>query len=164
VKYATVIGILIWVVVFLVWYIRTYPEKIPIKLPKFKFQWPRKKKIRVPGRSAPASNDFRDLVDTVESICALDRFSASDAATMVDAVKRIVEIETSSGQIWEAYALDSLETAEIICDTCKISVQKTIKKTGVKIICPKCQKWLALRNSKVMIFDPSRADLEDWEK
>lgn len=83
---------------------------------------------------------------------------------MVDAVKKIVEIETSSGQIWEAYALDSLETAEIICDMCKIPVQKTIKKTGVKIICPKCQKWLALRNSKVMIFDPSRADLEDWEK
>jgi len=79
-------------------------------------------------------------------------------------VKKLNEIEPPSGQIWEAYALDSLETANITCDECRVKVKKTVKKTGVKIQCPKCLKWLALKNSKVTIIDPSRTDLEDWEK
>jgi Zn finger protein HypA/HybF involved in hydrogenase expression len=83
---------------------------------------------------------------------------------MVHAVQKLNEIEPPSGQIWEAYALDSLETAKITCDDCRVPVAKTVKKTGVKIQCPKCLKWLALKNSKVTIIDPSRTDLEDWEK
>lgn len=83
---------------------------------------------------------------------------------MVQAVTKLLEIEPSSGQIWEAYALDSLESAEIICDDCKIPVDKIIKKTGIRIQCEKCGKWLALKNSKVTIIDPNRPDLEEWEK
>jgi hypothetical protein len=82
----------------------------------------------------------------------------------VQAVKRIMEIEPSSGQIWEAFALDSLETAQITCDDCRIPVDKIVKKTGVRIQCAKCGKWLVLKNSKVTIIDPNRPDLEDWEK
>jgi Zn finger protein HypA/HybF involved in hydrogenase expression len=83
---------------------------------------------------------------------------------MVDAVKQLMEKEPASGQIWEAYALDSLETAEIACDDCRIPVEKTVRKTGVRIQCKKCGKWLALKNSKVTIINPSRAELEEWEK
>ena len=129
-------------------------------------QWPRKKpSVRVRSKVRERSaHDYRKLVGTIESTSALDSFSASDAAAMVEAVKRLLEIESSSGQIWEAYVLDSLESAEIVCDDCRIPVEKIIKKTGVKIQCKKCGKWLALRNSKVTIIDPSRVDLEDWEK
>ena len=94
----------------------------------------------------------------------MDSFGSADAAGMVEAVKRLMEIEPSSGQIWEAYALDSLESAQISCDDCRVPVEKTVKKTGIKFQCGKCGKWLALRNSKVTIIDPSRAGLEDWEK
>ena len=84
---------------------------------------------------------------------------ASDAASLVEAVRLLTEIEPASGQIWEAYALDSLESAEIICDQCRIKVDKTVKKTGVRIQCTKCGKWLGLKNSKVTVIDPSRPDL-----
>ncbi len=164
----TVIGIGIWVIIFLVWYVRTYPEKVKSMLPArgFNIRWPRRKRTvrTVPTASSGSVKDFKSLVETVEHVCALDSFSASDAATMVQAVTRLLEIEPSSGQIWEAYALDSLESAEIICDECKIPVDKIIKKTGVRIQCEKCGKWLALKNSKVTIIDPNRPDLEEWEK
>ncbi|MGB6063289.1 MAG: hypothetical protein WBG50_00675 [Desulfomonilaceae bacterium] len=164
----TFIGIMIWVVIFAVWYCKTYPEKLKgfVRSHAINIQWPRRKpSVRVkPKVRERSTQDYRKLVGTIESICALDSFSASDAAAMVEAAKRLLEIEPSSGQIWEAYALDSLESAEIVCDECSIPVEKTIKKTGVKIQCKKCGKWLALRNSKVTIIDPSRVDLEDWEK
>jgi predicted SprT family Zn-dependent metalloprotease len=163
-----IIGIGIWVAIFLVWYARNYPEKLKNIFPvqSLKVKWPRRKKenvVRMKPRS-PRGKDFKTLVETVEKTCAHDKFMASDAASMVEAVKQLVEIEAASGQIWEAYALDSLETAEIVCDECRIPVDKIVKKTGVRIQCEKCGKWLALKNSKVTVIDPHRPDLEDWEK
>ncbi len=117
-----------------------------------------------PERPQPHTGDYKSLVEQVEFICSKERFSSSDAAAMVEAVKHLMELEPGSGQIWEAYALDSLESATITCDDCKIPVEKTVKKTGVKISCKKCGRWLALKNSKVTVLDPSRADIEDWEK
>jgi hypothetical protein len=162
------IGISIWVIIFMVWYCRTYPEKWKglVHTHALNIKWPRKKPavhVRPPVNSR-STKDFKKLVETIESTCAMDSFGSADAAGMVEAVKRLMEIEPSSGQIWEAYALDSLESAQISCDDCRIPVEKTIKKTGIKIQCGKCGKWLALRNSKVTIIDPSRAGLEDWEK
>jgi len=162
------IGITVWVIIFLVWYWRTYPEKVRSILPIHLMNFRNLRKPRVVSPKATPSprpaKEFKSLVETVESICAGDRFGSSDAATMVAAVKRIMEIEPSSGQVWEAYALDSLESAAITCDDCHIPVEKTIKKTGVRLHCSKCGKWLALKNSKVTVIDPSRPDLEDWEK
>jgi predicted RNA-binding Zn-ribbon protein involved in translation (DUF1610 family) len=162
----TLIGIGIWVIIFVVWYVRTYPEKFRGMNPLagIRLKWPRKKTATKPTLRVVPTHDFKTLVETVESICARDKFSYSDAATLVEAIKELMELEPSSGQIWEAYALDSLESAEIICDACKIPVQKTIKKTGVRFSCTKCGNWLALKNSKVTVIDPSRPDLEDWEK
>jgi hypothetical protein len=164
-----IIGIAIWVIIFLVWYVRTYPNKFKgilhdkFKKPVLRPQQ-RPNANRKPKVSARSRKDFNSLVELVENTCAKDRFLASDAASMVEGVKQLVEMEPASGQIWEAYALDSLETAEIVCDDCRIPVAKTVKKTGVKISCKKCGKWLALKNSKVTLIDPSRADLEEWEK
>ncbi|MDQ7782832.1 MAG: hypothetical protein RDU20_08130 [Desulfomonilaceae bacterium] len=163
-----IIGVGIWIIIFLVWYVRTYPEKFKGYFPKhaFKVKWPQRDTSKV-VRLKPKiqrSKDFKSLVETVEKTCAKDRIMASDAAAMVEAVKQLVEIESASGQIWEAYALDSLETAVIVCDDCRIPVDKIVKKTGVRIQCEKCGKWLALKNSKVTVIDPHRPDLEDWEK
>jgi len=164
----TLIGIAIWVGIFVVWYIRTYPDKVRTLMPfrGITLKWPARKKRNVSPvrRTAAAYGDYKSLVEQVEFICAKDSFNSSDAAAMVEAVKHLMELEPGSGQIWEAYALDSLETAAITCDDCKIPLQKTVKKTGVKIYCKKCGKWLALKNSKVTVIDPSRADIEDWEK
>lgn len=163
----TLIGIGIWVIIFVGWYVRTYPDKFRGLIPPtgIKVPWPRSKKpARKPKPGARATGDFRALVETIESVCAREKFGSSDAATMVAAVKKLLELEPSSGQIWEAYVLDSLEGAQIFCDDCRIPVKKTIKKTGVRIYCTQCGKWLALKNSKVMVIDPHRADLEDWEK
>jgi hypothetical protein len=162
----TLIGIAIWMIIFIVWCARTYPEKFKglNPLAGLQIRWPRKKTVSRQGPLVSASSDFKSLVQTVESICALDKFGSSDAATLVEAIKKLMELEPSSGQIWEAYALDSLESAEITCDECGILVKKTVKKTGVRISCSKCEKWLALKNSKVTVIDPSRRDLEDWEK
>jgi hypothetical protein len=162
-----IIGVGIWVVVFVVWYVRNYPERFQGLVPLFGVisKWRRKSKIVNP-RPMPnsgAQKDYRALVETVESICARDRIGSSDAASMVQAAQRLMEIEPSSGQIWEAYALDSLESSLITCDDCRVPVEKTVKKTGVRISCPKCGKWLALKNSKVTVIDPNRPDLEDWE-
>jgi hypothetical protein len=161
------IGIGIWIAIFLVWYYRHYPDKVKslLDIKGLNVKWPRRRKgPRLTPVTARAQKDFKSLVETIESVCARDSFGSADAATMVHAVQKLNEIEPPSGQIWEAYALDSLETAKITCDDCRVPVEKTIKKTGVKIQCPKCSKWLALKNSKVTIIDPSRADLEDWEK
>lgn len=161
------IGVGIWIVIFLIWYIRSYPEKFKasFRMQALKIRWPLvKRKGTRPKPMPSASSDFKSLVETVEGICSREKFMASDAATLAEAVKRLVEIESASGQIWEAYALDSLETAQIICDDCRIPVGKTVKKTGVRIQCPKCKKWLAMKNSKVTVIDPSRRDLEEWEK
>lgn len=166
-KLETLIGIGVWVVIFFVWYFRTYPEKlkkyVSVRGPLLK--WPRRKRSAPtkPDPSVNNSKDYKTLVETVESIAAKDRIGSSDAASMVHAVRSLMEIEPASGQIWEAYALDSLESALIVCDECRVPVEKTIKKTGVRIHCPRCQKWLALKNSKVTVIDPNRPDLEDWE-
>ncbi|MEW6347878.1 MAG: hypothetical protein AB1646_02355 [Thermodesulfobacteriota bacterium] len=160
------IGIGIWVLVFVVWYVRNYPERVRTLFGtgKLKIRWPlRKKPAARSVRAAFSGTDFKSLVETVEVICAKDKYTASDAATMVAAVKKLLVIEPPSGQIWEAYALDSLETSEIVCDDCHVEVQKMVRKTGVKIRCPKCNKWLALKNSKVTVIDPNRSDLDDWE-
>lgn len=162
------VGISIWVIIFIVWYCKTYPEKWKslVHTHAANIKWPRKKPavhVRPPVNNR-STKDFKKLVETIESTAAMDSFGSADAAGMVEAVKILMEIEPSSGQIWEAYALDSLESAQISCDDCRIPVEKTIKKTGIKIQCRKCGKWLALRNSKVTIIDPSRAGLEDWEK
>ncbi len=164
-----IIGVGIWVLIFVVWYLRTYPEKLKglrskiyaaPKSPQMKPARERRQHLRPNAQS----RRYKALVEKVEKTCAKERFFASDAASMVEAVKQLMEIEPASGQIWEAYALDSLETAEIICDDCKIPVIKLVKKTGVRIQCRKCRKWLVLKNSKVTILDPSRSDVEDWEK
>ncbi len=162
------VGISIWVIIFIVWYCKTYPEKWKslVHTHAANIKWPRKKPavhVRPPVNNR-STKDFKKLVEMIESTAAMDSFGSADAAGMVEAVKILMEIEPSSGQIWEAYALDSLESAQISCDDCRIPVEKTIKKTGIKIQCRKCGKWLALRNSKVTIIDPSRAGLEDWEK
>lgn len=162
------IGITIWVIIFVVWYWRNYPDKVKSILPVHRMNFGNLRKPRVVSPKVTpirrSAKDFKALVETVESICAKDSFGSSDAATMVAAVKQIMEIEPSSGQIWEAYVLDSLESSSITCDDCHIPVDKTIKKTGVRIHCRQCGKWLALKNSKVTVIDPSRPDLEDWEK
>ncbi|MCA1961614.1 MAG: hypothetical protein LDL33_12565 [Desulfomonile sp.] len=162
-----VIGVGVWVLIFVVWYMRTYPDRFPWlnSLKGLKFRFPRVKRptARPAAPSRPPRRDFKTLVDMVESISSRDRMSASDAASMVEAVRQLLEIEPASGQLWEALALDSLEAAVIICDECKVPVDKFVKKTGVKIQCSKCLKWLALRNSKVTVIDPKRAGLEDWE-
>jgi hypothetical protein len=162
-----IIGVGIWVVIFAVWYAKTYPEKfkglVPVHSILAKWGRTRKPVIVKPTPKASVQKDYRALVETVESICARDRIGSSDAAAMVQAAQNLMEIEPSSGQIWEAYALDSLESALITCDDCGVSVEKTVKKTGVRISCPKCGKWLALKNSKVTVIDPNRPDLEDWE-
>ena len=133
--------------------------------PGISLRWSsRKKSTPSMRRTVAAYRDYKSLVETVESICAKEQFSSSDAATMVEAVKHLMEMEPASGQIWEAYALDSLETAVITCEDCRLPVEKTVKKTGVKIYCKKCGKWLALKNSKVTVIDPGRGDFEDWEK
>jgi hypothetical protein len=168
----TIVGIAIWAIIFLVWYVKTYPEKFRrLNIARdIKGKWPRKKRsVRAqpgpgPGLRPKPKKDFKALVEAVESLSERDRMDSSDAAAMVAAVKQLMEIEPASGQLWEALALDSLETAEIICDECKVPVEKTVKKTGVKIQCKRCRRWLALRNSKVTIIDPKRADLEDWEQ
>ena len=164
----TFIGIGIWVAIFVIWYIRTYPEKVKglIPLKGISLKWPVRKKRDAPSsrKATAAYRDYKSLVEQVEFICSKEQFSSSDAAAMVEAVKHLMELEPGSGQIWEAYALDSLETAVITCDDCKIPVDKTVKKTGVKIFCKKCGKWLALKNSKVTVLDPNRADIEDWEQ
>lgn len=162
------IAIGIWVGIFLVWYVRTYPEKFGkyFKLPKLRFHWPRRPRtsLRPVKKSSSGKGNYKDLVRVVESISSQDSFQASDAAAMVEAVKSLMEIEPASGQIWEAFALDSLETADIECDDCRVPVTKTVKKTGVKIECPRCRKWLALKNSKVTVLDPHRIDIEEWER
>jgi len=137
----TLIGIAIWVAIFLIWYFRTYPEKVKGLMPRpgISLRWSsRKKSTPSMRRTVAAYRDYKSLVETVESICAKEQFSSSDAATMVEAVKHLMEMEPASGQIWEAYALDSLETAVITCDDCRLPVEKTVKKTGVKIYCKKC--------------------------
>ncbi|MFC1834138.1 hypothetical protein ACFL2Q_05315 [Thermodesulfobacteriota bacterium] len=170
---ATLIGIGIWVLIFVVWYIKTYPEMFGGGkwIPSMKFKWPRwpsrKKPVRpvaVPKSGPLRKGNYKHLVEIVESVSAKDRFSSSDAASMVEAVRELMLIEPASGQVWEAFALDALETAHIECDDCRIPVEKTVKKTGVKIHCEGCHKWLALKNSKVTVIDPTRADLEDWER
>ncbi len=162
------IGIAIWVIIFLVWYVRNYPEKFRNINPLAKIKWKmphRKRTIRPSTRASvlKSTRDFKSLVETIESISSRDRMQASDAAAMVQAVNELIAIEPASGQLWEALALDSLETAEIICDECRVPVDKMVKKTGVKIKCAKCLKWLALKNSKVTVIDPNRPDLEEWE-
>ncbi len=164
----SLIGIGIWVIIFLVWYVRTYPDRfnrfLKIKRPRWAWPFKRNPSIRpVRGVFFSRSSDFKSLVAVVERICAQDKYTASDAATLVDSIEKLLAIEPASGQIWEAYALDSLETADIFCDDCKVEVQKMVRKTGVKIRCPKCDKWLALKNSKVTVIDPHRSDLDDWE-
>lgn len=161
------IGILIWIAIGAVWYVRTYPERFGnLKLvPRFNFKWPQRKKrtrFQDVGKKA-TKHDYMKLVKTVEAISAMEKYGSSDAADMVEAVKKLMEIEPASGQVWEAFALDSLETADITCDDCKIPVDKIVRKTGVKILCTKCMKWLALKNSKVTVIDPNRPDLEEWE-
>ncbi len=161
------IGLGIWILIFIVWLVRTYPARTKqvlgfnnINVPKFK--WPKRK--NKPDRSTKVKQtNYKDLVHKVESIGAKDRFNASDAATLVEAVIKLNEIEPASGQIWEAYALDTLERASIVCDDCGTEVEKIVRKTGVRIQCSRCGKWLALRNSKVTVIDPNRPDLEEWE-
>jgi hypothetical protein len=163
----TIIGVAIWVAIFLIWYYRTYPERLKAMVPfhLLKIKWPRARKV-VPVRRASTTGykDFKTLVEAIEQVCSRDHFGSSDAALMVEAVKQLMELEPGSAQIWEAYALDSLETATINCDECHTPVEKTVKKTGIKISCRKCGKWLALKNSKVTVIDPNRRDLEDWER
>lgn len=148
------LGAAFWVIIFVVWYARNYPDKMPA------FFKPKSKVARHPNVVSPArekpvktSKEYRKLVEIVENICARDGFGSSDAASMTLAVKKLIEIEKSSGQIWEAYALDALETAEIWCDDCKRPVEKIISKSGVRIQCVHCDKWLDLKNSKVAILD-----------
>lgn len=148
------IGVGFWVIIFIIWYLRNYPEKAP------SFLRPRPKNVKQTGVSyqkAPrpdkSGKEYKKLVEIVENVCALDRFGSSDAASMALAVKKLMDIEKSSGQIWEAYALDALETAEITCDECGRRVKKTVGKGGVRIECVYCDKWLELKNSKVAILD-----------
>lgn len=164
----SLIGIAIWVLIFLIWYVKSYPDKVRNinPLAKIKLNWP-PRKPPAPAREQPRSDarqDYRFLVERIERISSQDRFDAADAASMVESAKKLMDLEPASGQVWEAFALDALESAQITCDKCKIPVEKSVKKTGVKIQCPKCRRWLALRNSKVTIINPHRTDLEDWER
>lgn len=150
----TIIGISFWVIIFLVWYARSYPDRMP----DFLRSGSRKpdsslKKAPQISQTVKTSREYKKLVEIVETVCARDRFGSSDAASMVHALKKLIQIEKSSGQIWEAYALDALETAEIICDDCKRPVTKTTSKSGVRIQCDHCNQWLELKNSKVAILD-----------
>lgn len=167
-KWSTLIGIGIWIVIFLIWYCRTYPEKLRRLLPlgRLAFRWPSRRKGPVSLHKADKVPDgaYRKKVELIESIGSKDRFGSSDAATMVKAVHDLMHIEPATGQIWEAFALDALESATIVCDECRVAVRKTVKKTGVRIDCERCGKWLALKNSKVTVIDPSRPGLEEWEK
>jgi hypothetical protein len=167
-KWSTLVGVGIWVVIFFVWYFRTYPEKLRGLIPsgKLAFRWPSRKKpgVSLHKTDKSADRDYRKKVELIESIGSQERFGSSDAATMVKAVHELLHIEPATGQIWEAYALDALESATIVCDDCRVPVRKTVKKTGVRIDCGRCGKWLALKNSKVTVIDPSRPDLEEWEK
>ncbi len=162
------IAIGIWVTIFMVWYVRTYPERVAhlnpvagIRLRRPSFKNKRKSSVSV---SDKARKNYRALVEIVESISSREKFDTMDAATMVEAARQLMEIEPASAQIWEAFALDALETGDITCDQCHVAVTKTVKKTGVKIECKRCNRWLALKNSKVTIIDPHRFDLEDWER
>jgi ribosomal protein L37AE/L43A len=177
-----VIGILIWIAVSVAWFYsrsrggikslfarpgvrvakptRTRTAGRTVKMPAWVTGLFRRKK----QPTSSGSKDYQTMVSQVESICARDRINASDAAAMVESVKKLTEIEPASGQIWEAFALESLESAEITCDDCGVLVEKTVKRTGVKIECPKCKKWLALKNSKVTVVNPGPASLEDWER
>ncbi len=163
----TLIGVGIWICIFVVWYVRHYPQRFSVlqRLREVKIRWPEKKRAIHPAHEPKARSrgDFKALAETVESISSRDRMGSSDAAAMVLAVRGLMEIEPASAQMWEALALDALETAEIVCDQCHIPVERTVKKTGVKIKCSKCLKWIALKNSKVTIIDPKRPDLEEWE-
>jgi hypothetical protein len=170
-----IIGVGIWVLIFLVWFVRNYPEKTRslfgrsgsqtarVRKPQTKKKEKKKAKKKEKKAFHKKAADYKDLVQKVESICAKDTLEASDAATLVESVILLNEIEPASGQIWEAYALDTLERAKIVCDDCGLDVEKTIRKTGIRIQCSKCKKWLALRNSKVTVIDPNRPDLEEWE-
>lgn len=161
-----VIGILIWLGIFLTWYVKNYPEKFGKgfvgAIAKY---WPKRKvSPSSSGIDASRNDQFGTLVKSVEKLCSKDSMGSSDAALLVESINKLMKIEQASGQIWEAYALDCLETATIACDDCLAPVEKTVKKTGIKIQCKGCGKWLALRNSKVTVIDQSRADLEHWEK
>jgi hypothetical protein len=167
-KIENLIGIAVWVIIFLVWYVRSYPEKFRRLNPAAKIRWKRpkrkKKKLRVVNsRLVRPKADFKALVETVEAVSGLDPMGSADAATMVRAVQDLLEIEPASGQMWEALARDALEHSQVVCDDCKVPVRKTVKRTGIKIECDRCKKWLALKNSKVTVIDPGRADLEEWE-
>ncbi len=148
------LGAAFWVLIFLIWYVRNYPDRMPTFLrPKSK-NAPKSGIASLPiEKPGKMSKEYKKLVEIVENICARDGFGSSDAANMTLAVKKLIEIEKSSGQIWEAYALDALETAEIWCDDCKRPVEKIVSKSGVRIECPHCDKWLDLKNSKVAILD-----------
>jgi hypothetical protein len=163
----TLIGITIWVIIFIVWYVKNYPEKFRkfSLLDSFRKDRPRRKTVERTANQPRAwpKGDFKSLAETVERISSRDSMYASDAAAMAEAVKSLLEIEPASGQLWEALALDAMETAEIICDECGKPVEKIVKRTGVKIQCYKCEKWLALKNSKVTVIDPKRVGAEDWE-
>jgi hypothetical protein len=164
----TLIAVGIWVLIFAIWYGRTYPEKFK-HLSFFRtISFHRHGSAR-PARSTPtppaaAGKHYKQLVALIESISEKRRMQASDAATMVEAVKELMQIEPASAQIWEAFVLDSLETSDISCDDCRVAVAKTVKRTGVKIQCPQCHKWLALKNSKVTVIDARRGEMEDWER
>jgi hypothetical protein len=148
------IGVAFWLLVFFIWYARNYPDKMPSFL-KFRSRPRTATGKNVQGIVKPdkSSKEYRKLVETVENVCALDRFGASDAASMVLAVKKLIQIERASGQIWETYALDALETADVWCDDCRRNVTKTVNKDGIRIDCHHCNKWLELKNSKVAILD-----------
>ncbi len=148
------LGVAFWLVIFMVWYVRNYPEK----LPSFLRRKPRKnggsgQSAKTAPKLDKSSKEYRRLVEIVENVCARDRFGSADAASMVLAVRKLVDIEKASGQIWETYALDALETAQIWCDDCKQPVRKNITKVGVRIECPVCDQWLELNNSKVTVLD-----------
>ena len=63
----TFIGIAIWVAIFLVWYIRTYPEKVKglIPLQGISLKWPVRKKRNASSarKAATAYGDYKSLVD-----------------------------------------------------------------------------------------------------
>jgi hypothetical protein len=161
-----VIGILIWLGIFLTWYVKNYPDKFSKGFVGVIAKYRPKRKVSPSssGIDASRNDQFGTLVKSVEKLCSKDSMGSSDAALLVESINKLMKIEQASGQIWEAYALDCLETATIACDDCLAPVEKTVKKTGIKIQCKRCGKWLALRNSKVTVIDQSRADLEHWEK
>lgn len=148
------LGVAFWVIIFLVWYARNYPDRMPSFLRRKAKVAQNSEFISSPGnRPGKMNKEYQKLVEIVENVCARDMFGSSDAASMALAVKKLIDIEKASGQIWEAYALDALETAEIWCDDCKKPVKKIVTKSGVRIECPHCDQWLELKNSKVAILD-----------